>query len=625
MEIQGLTLKLKEELPRVNLIQDLQKLGYKRVGQIIEPGDFSVRGNLLDLWLERYKQPLRIDLIGNIIENIYLFNPLTGSKINNLKEIYIIPFGIIPKIAQSWTKKETQELEKIFFSEVKLGDLVVHIDYGVGRFVGVREKELVVEYARGDKLFVPLSQIDRLARYIGTAGYKPRLNQLGTASWERIKGKVEESVLKLSQDLIKLYAQRETIKRAPFSKDSSWQREFEESFPFQETQDQLQATRQIKKDLESTRPMDRLLIGDVGFGKTEVALRAAFKVVAEGMEVAVLVPTTILAEQHYQLFKERLKPFPIEVAILSRFRKKQEQKETLEKLKNGSLDIVVGTHRLLSDDVCFKNLGLVIIDEEHRFGVKHKEKLKFLREGVDVLSLSATPIPRTFQMALSGLREVSILQDPPLGRQAIKTYVGEYSEDIIKEAISQELERKGQVYYLFNRVQTIAKKALEMGELFPKARVTYAHGQMGEGELSRRMEEFFSGQKDILVCTTIIGSGLDMPNVNTIIIENSQKFGLSELHQLRGRVGRADKKAYSYFLYPKGYIPEGEALERLLSVAETSELGGGFKLAQKDLGIRGAGNLLGKDQSGNMNLVGFTLYMQLLNQAVEKLKGRSII
>ena len=692
MNGRGFGLKLKEKIETSALARKLASLGYEKVGSATpdKVGQFGQRGGLVDLWLERYKTPVRVDLIGETIENLYLFNPITQNKVKNLKEVYIIPFGATPKFAPTWTKRakfpaKGGQYERLFLSEVQVGDLVVHIDHGIGRFLGVIGSEgsrfgdqqfgvgaesaaagpvssvsqtpqsvsglteipsslgpsslppadktrppahqfLVVGYAKGDKLYVPVNQIERLTKYIGASGYKPRLNSLGTASWDRIKAKVQESIVKTASDLLKLYAHREIAKRAPYSPDSAWQRGLEAAFEFEDTADQMQAGAEIKKDLEGSKPMDRVLVGDVGFGKTEVAIRAAFKVVQDSRQVAVLVPTTILAEQHYHLFKNRLQEFPVQVEMLSRFREKDEQKRVLEKLKNGNVDIVIGTHRLLSDDVEFKTLGLLIIDEEHRFGVSHKEKLKNLRTNVDVLSMSATPIPRTLHMALTSLRDISRLQQPPVGRKPIETHIKEFDEKQIERAIKTEIDRGGQVYYLFNNVAGIVRKASEVAQLVPKSEVVYAHGQMSPAELEQNMEEFYSGRADVLVCTTIIGSGLDMPNVNTIIIENAQAFGLAELHQLRGRVGRSERAAYAYLFYPKNYVPVGDVLERLVAIGKSKELGAGFALAKKDLEIRGAGNLLGAAQSGNIALVGFELYIQLLSQSVERLRsgGRRI-
>ena len=633
MEKEGLTLKLNQKISTAELTATLINLGYENI-QASTPNkerEFGRRGNLIDIWLERYKLPVRIDLISNKIENIYLFNYFTQIKVKNLKEIYIVPFGVTPKIAPKWTKRITfpsggGKIERLFLSEIEAGDLVVHIDHGIGRFLGIGRlalspsQFLVVEYARGDKLYVPVGQIERLTKYIGIPGYKPKLATLGGSGWERIKQKVAQSLLEVARDLLLLYARREIVNRTPYSPDTPWQKELETSFEYQETADQIKATKEIKEDLETTKPMDRILVGDVGFGKTEVAIRAAFKVVQEGKQVVVLVPTTILAAQHYQLFSQRLKSFPVKVEILSRFCDEKAQKIIVEKLKQGSIDIIIGTQRLLSPDVQFKNLGLLIIDEEHRFGVAAKEKLKSLRTSVDILSMSATPIPRTLHMSFANLRDISVLKEAPKGRQPIKTFVGKYDERKVKEAISKELFRGGQVYYVFNNVAAIARKAGEVASLIPKAKVVYVHGQKREPELAAGMEQFYSGKADVLVCTTIIGSGLDMPNVNTILIEDAHRFGLADLHQLRGRVGRSERQAYAYLFYPKGYVPIASAFERLAIIGEKTELGAGFKIAKKDLEIRGAGNLLGTAQSGNISLVGFELYVQLLSQAVERIK-----
>lgn len=640
MNEQGFSLKIKDKINPTFLAKQLVDIGYEKVG-ISTPangGQFSIRGGLLDLWLERYKSPVRIDMIGELIENIYLFNPITGAKTKNLKEIYIIPFGATPKLAPKWTKK-TQfpagkgSYKRLFLSDIGVGDLVVHIDHGIGKFLGIKEESfhskesknqtLVVEYAKESKLFVPINQIERLTKYIGAPGYKPRLNSLGSASWLAIKAKVTESVVKVAQDLLNLYARREIVTRRGYSKDTAWQRQLEDSFEFEETDDQIKAIKEIKQDLKNNKPMDRILVGDVGFGKTEVAIRAAFKVVQDGKQVAVLVPTTLLAQQHFHLFKNRLKEFPVMVGILSRFRERQDQTRTLENLKSGNVDIVIGTHRLLSADVDFKNLGLLIVDEEHRFGVTHKERLKKKREEVDILSMSATPIPRTLHMALSNLRDISTLTKPPKGRKPIETFIGEFNEDGIRKAINSELKRGGQVYYLFNNVDGISKKSIEIAALATSAKIVYAHGQMKDSQLEVVMDKFYSRRADVLVCTTIIGSGLDMPNVNTIIIENVQKFGLSEIHQLRGRVGRSDREAYAFLYYPKGYLPVGDVQERLRAIESAKDLGAGFALAKKDLEIRGAGNLLGVAQHGNIALVGYQIYVQLLSQQIEQLKKRS--
>jgi transcription-repair coupling factor (superfamily II helicase) len=635
---EGFSLAVKEEISSVELRKDLSDLGYTFVSTSIpnRPGEFASRGNLLDLWLERYKNPVRIDLIGDKIENIYLFNPITQTKIKNLKEVYIVSYGSIPKLPASWFQKakfpsQQGSYERLFLSEIGVGDLVVHIDHGVGRFVGVSEKQstdisgqnLIIEYAKGDKLFVPVGQIDRVTKYIGVGGRPSSLATLGTSRWEQTKQKVQESIFAYARQLLELYAKREIAARQPYSEDTPWQKQLEESFEYEETQDQLQAVNEIKTDLASNHPMDRLLVGDVGFGKTEVAIRAAFKVVQDGKQVALIVPTTVLAQQHFHLFADRLKEFPVKVGKLSRFESDPEQKTIIQALKEGEIDVIIGTHRLLSADVEFKNLGLLVIDEEHRFGVKAKEKIKTLRPNIDVLSMSATPIPRTLQMSLAKLRNMSVLTQAPTGRQPISTSVSEFSEEKVIQVIKREIDRGGQVYYLYNHVEKMEQKVAQLKNLLPKYKIIFAHGQMdrqGFGNLEGVMDRFYEREYDILVCTTIIGSGLDMPNVNTIIIEEAQKFGLADLYQLRGRVGRSNRQAYALLFYPEKYIPTGDSLERLVAIASASELGSGFKLAQQDLQIRGAGNLLGTDQHGNVSLVGFELYLQLLSQAVEKLK-----
>ena len=628
----GLSLALNQNISPEQLAKKLIEFGYESAGadNVYAHGQFSRRGGLVDIWLERYQTPARIDLIGEKIEAIYLYNSLTQEKQKSLKSLYIIPYKSTPAFAPKWAKKQIGKNERLFLSDIEPGDLVVHIDHGIGRFVAVDYREidpragkiyLIIEYAKGDKLFVPVEQIERVTKYIGSPGRKPPLSHLGTGAWEKTKQKVKESIVDIAKDLLVLYANRERARRPSYGEDSPWQKQLEESFEFVETEDQIQTVDQIKKDLQAEKPMDRLLVGDVGFGKTEVAIRVAFKVAQEGKQVAVMVPTTILAQQHYQLFKNRLVQFPVTVEMLSRFRDVGEQKKIIEGLKIGKIDVVIGTHRLLSSDVDFKNLGLLIIDEEHRFGVAAKEKLKQVRGEVDILSMSATPIPRTLHKALTKIRDVSTLKSPPPGRLPIETLVGGYSLDKVKKAIEDEIERGGQVYYVHNKVQSIAGKAGQLQKLIPSARIIYAHGQMNEKELEGVMKKFYSGEADVLVCTTIIGSGLDMPNVNTIIIENSEKFGLADLYQLRGRVGRSERQAFAYLFYPRGYVPKGDALERLATMAKASELGARYKIDTKDLDIRGAGKSLGVEQSGSVSLVGFELYIQLISQAVEQLSS----
>ncbi|MBQ11559.1 MAG: transcription-repair coupling factor [Planctomyces sp.] len=514
-------------------------------------------------------------------------------------------------------------------TDMVAGSYVVHIDHGVARFSGTtrmgdgdEDKEyLVLEYAENDKLYVPTEHLDRVTSYVGAQDQPPSLTRLGSAEWARIKEKVKGATREMAQELLNLHASRQIAQGHEFSQDTVWQQELEDSFPFEETPDQATAISDVKTDMEQLKPMDRLICGDVGYGKTEVALRAAFKTVYDGMQVGVLVPTTVLAQQHYATFSERLSPFPISVDVLSRFRTNKEQQEVLENLRKGNLDIVIGTHRLLQKDVSFKNLGLAVVDEEQRFGVAHKERLKQLRKEVDVLTLSATPIPRTLNQALAGIRDLSTMDTPPEARLPVKTFVSEYSEDLIKEAILREMERGGQIFFLHNRVRTIERTALELQELVPQARILIGHGQMAENELEDVMVAFSSGEADILVCTTIIESGLDLPNVNTLILDRADRFGLSQLYQLRGRIGRGEHRAYAYMLVPRGRRVTEAAERRLQAILEASELGSGFRIAMRDLEIRGAGNLLGSSQSGHIREVGLDLYSQLLKEAVAEMQN----
>ena len=512
--------------------------------------------------------------------------------------------------------------------EFEPGDLVVHVDHGIGRFVGMRvmgdagqEREYMqLEYADGDRLFVPVEHLERVQKYVAGGDASPRLQRLGSGEWERAKRKVRESVEEVAKDLLDLYSKREMAEGHAFAEDGPWQQELEQSFPYDETPDQIKALDEIKVDMEDSRPMDRLLCGDVGFGKTELALRAAFKAVMDGKQVAMLVPTTVLAQQHYLTFGERLQPFPVKVDMLSRFRTDAEAADVLRRLTTGELDIVIGTHRLLQKDVRFKDLGLVILDEEQRFGVMQKEKLKQLRASVDVLSLSATPIPRTLHMSLAGIRDLSVIQTPPEERLPIKTFVTADDDDLIKEVIQRELQRGGQVFYVYNRVQTIKKAEERVKKLVPQARVVVGHGQMPETTLAEVMMKFVRGEADVLVCSTIIESGLDIPNANTIIVVDAHRMGLAQLYQLRGRVGRAGQRAYAYFLYNPTRSHSENADKRLDVISELHDLGSGFKLALKDLEIRGAGNLLGVEQHGAIAAVGLEMYNSMLREAVESQK-----
>jgi len=527
------------------------------------------------------------------------------------------------------TKKHPVPRHKLLV-DIALGDYVVHIEHGIGKFAGVttmstddtRKEYLVLLYAAGDRLYVPTDQIDRVSRYIGAGEQPPVLNRLGTQEWIRTKQRVKESAERMAQELLTLYAAREVIPGFVFSPDTVWQQELEASFPYVETPDQIAVQQHIKEDMAKDKPMDRLVCGDVGYGKTEVAIRAAFKAVMDNKQVAVLVPTTVLAQQHFSTFSQRLSAFPIRIEVLSRFCSPGEQRQILEGLANGTVDICIGTHRLLQKDVVFKDLGLLIIDEEQRFGVVHKEYLKKLRQEVDVLTLSATPIPRTLHMSLVGVRDMSTMETPPEERLPIKTYVAEYDDRLIREAILRELERNGQVFFVHNRVQSIAPVADRLQSLVPEAKIAIAHGQMPEEALEKVMADFTQGKSDVLVCTVIIESGLDMPNVNTLMVNKADKFGLTQLYQLRGRVGRGANLAYAYFLYDQDKYLTPTAEKRLKTIFEATELGAGFGIAMKDLEIRGAGNLLGVRQSGYISAVGFNLYCRLLAEAVEEQKSK---
>lgn len=524
-------------------------------------------------------------------------------------------------------KQKISNAERIKnYSELKIGDYVVHVNHGIGKYLGIETLEingvhkdyLNIRYQGSDQLFVPVDQIDLIQKYNVSEGKEPKLYKLGGNDWKRVKSKVQSSVQDIADDLIKLYAEREASKGYAFSPDGDLQREFETSFPYNETEDQLRSIEEIKKDMERERPMDRLLCGDVGYGKTEVAIRAAFKAIADGKQVAILVPTTILAQQHFETVRERFQDYPVSIGLLNRFRTRKQQTETLKGLKAGTVDIVVGTHRLLSKDVQYRDLGLLIVDEEQRFGVTHKEKIKQLKANIDVLTLTATPIPRTLHMSMLGVRDLSVIETPPENRFPVQTYVMEYNGVLVREAIERELARDGQVYFLYNRVEDIASKAEEISMLVPDARVVYAHGRMTEQDLETVMIGFLEGEYDVLVSTTIIETGVDIPNVNTLIVHDADKMGLSQLYQLRGRVGRSNRVAYAYFTYRKDKVLTEVAEKRLQAIKEFTELGSGFKIAMRDLSIRGAGNLLGAEQHGFIDSVGFDLYSQMLKEAIDQ-------
>lgn len=530
----------------------------------------------------------------------------------------------------SKTKSKSKGVSKIkSFAELKPGDYVVHVNHGIGVYKGIKQIEvsghkrdyLDIVYDKGDKLYVPVDQLDLVQKYIGSEGKSPKVNKLGGAEWQKAKSKVKKSINEIAEDLVKLYAARASVKGYKYSKDTEWQMQFEDEFPFQETPDQLSSIEEIKNDMESDKPMDRLLCGDVGYGKTEVALRAAFKAVMEGKQVAFLVPTTILAEQHYKNMIKRFSDFPIKIDMISRFRTAKEQKSTLQSVKEGNVDILVGTHRLVSKDIVFKDLGLLIVDEEQRFGVAQKEKIKNLKKNVDVLTLSATPIPRTLHMSLTGVRDISVIETPPEERYPIQTYVVEQNDQLIRDAIMREIGRGGQVYFVYNRVEDIEKIANYIKNLVPESRVGIAHGQMTERQLEKEMLDFMANEYNVLVCTTIIETGIDIQNVNTIIIYDADKMGLSQLYQLRGRVGRSNRIAYAYLLYTKDKVLTEVAEKRLKALKDFTELGSGFKIAMRDLEIRGAGNMMGSAQHGHMAAIGYDLYCRMLEDTVKLIKG----
>jgi len=557
----------------------------------------------------------------------------TGFEWPDQKLVLLSEVELYGRQKKRYPSRFRQEGAKIHsFTDLKIGDYVVHVNHGIGRFAGLETLEIAgghrdylkIEYAGEDRLFVPTDQVNLLQKYIGVEDHAPKLNKLGGSDWQKVKNRVKESIRDMAEGLLELYAQREITPGYAFSPDTVWQHEFEEAFYYEETPDQLRAIAEIKKDMESSKPMDRLLCGDVGYGKTEVAMRAAFKAVMDGKQVAVLVPTTILAQQHFLTFTERFAGFPVTIKVLSRFQSPKEQATVVAGVLDGKVDILIGTHRMLSSDVHFKNLGLLIIDEEQRFGVTHKEKIKEIRKNIDVLTLTATPIPRTLHMSLAGVRDMSIIETAPQGRFPIRTHVLEYNDEVIREAIQRELDRNGQVYFVYNRVESIEPMASHLQSLIPKARIMIGHGQMDEEQLERVMLDFYDGEADILLCTTIIETGLDIPNVNTLIVYDADRFGLAQLYQLRGRVGRSHRIAHAYFCYRKDKVLSENAEKRLAAIREFTELGSGFKIAMRDLEIRGAGNLLGPEQHGQIGAVGFEMYCRLLEEAIREKKGEVV-
>lgn len=619
-EVNTLYLEENQIFKLSQFLKKLDEMGYEKVWEIKDPGEFSQRGGIVDVFPINSQWAFRFDFLGNKVETIFQL-PLKVENEDLVKKIL----------------KKKLKSQKLFsdLKELKIGDYLVHLDHGIGKYTGYyisydREnngmKYYVLEYAKGDKLYVPLGLERKLSRYVGFV--EPRISSLDSSLWQRTKKKIKEEVEKLAKELLEIYAKREIIKRPAYSSEDEIDFQLAATFPYEETPDQKRTLEDIKKDLKNPKPMDRIVCGDVGFGKTEIALRTMVKAVNSGYQAVLLCPTTILANQHYQNFRERLKNLPIKVEMISRLQSNKDQLKIVDGLKNGIVDILIGTHRILSKDIAhhlFKKsggLGLLIIDDEQRFGVKQKEELKKIHPSIDVLSLSATPIPRTLYLALSSLKNISFIQTPPPGRLKIKTFILPFSKKIIKKVIENELRRKGQVYYLHNRVETIdvVKKNLE--ELLPNIKIGIAHGRLKEKDLVKIMENFQKGQIDVLLATTIIENGLDLPNVNTLIVDDVTRLGLSQAYQIKGRIGRSHKPSYAYFLYGS-HLTE-KAKMRLKALKEAEELGSGYRIALKDLELRGAGNIFGKEQSGNINRVGLNLYCQLLSDAVEKEKGQVI-
>lgn len=632
MLFRSLKLYLNQELDLQACLSTLVDFGYLNQAQVSAEGDFSRRGGVIDIYPASFELPIRIELDNERIAAIKAFNPSSGEPIWQHNIVIILPFK-----RSFLTKKGSfgEEFPLSNFLDLQFGDFVVHSQHGIGKFRGIQKVKLkgiakdhlVIEYDRNEKLYVPIDAMHLVQKYIAFAARKPKLNRLGNQDWKRVKEHTRKGIQKLAWELLSLQAMRLAGVGFKFSADTQWQGEFEKTFPYQETPDQIKATSEVKADMESSKPMDRLLCGDVGYGKTEVAMRAAFKAVMDSKQVAYLVPTTILAEQHYKNFSKRLEEFPVNVQMLSRFKTKLEQNKIIKNLQEGSVDIVIGTHRLLSPDVNFKNLGLVIVDEEQRFGVKAKEQLKKLKSTIDVLVLTATPIPRTLYMSLMGAKDFSVINTSPLNRLPIKTIVVEYDADLVTQAIKRELARQGQIFFLHNRILDLEKIKEKIAKNLPeRTRIAMAHGQMPAKLLEQIMSDFIAGKIDCLVSTMIIESGIDIPNANTIIVNNAQMFGLSDLHQLRGRVGRFNRAAYAYFMVPKNQaqVLASDAAKRLQAIQNNSDLGAGFDIAMEDLEIRGAGNLLGQEQHGFITAIGFDLYCRLLKEAIANFKKAGV-
>ncbi|MFA6635743.1 MAG: transcription-repair coupling factor [Candidatus Omnitrophota bacterium] len=627
--IDSLKLLVDEEADLAEITIFLERHGYSRTRKVSGEGDYSLVGETLVIFPVTFEYPLRIDLTDGKVRSMKSVDALSFRTIDEHRGVVILPVTVLRRSSLKRLPVESGEMPISSFVDIEPGDMVVHIDHGIGRYLGLQrlrrsgtmKEYLVLEYSGGDKLYVEQKDLNKVQRYVSFHRRGIGLSDLKGKKWDNDKKRASKAAENVAKDLLELAAKRESSRAFAFSTDTDWQKEVENSFPYKETPDQLKATSEVKRDMESGKPMDRLLCGDVGYGKTEVALRAAFKAVMDNKQVAFLVPTTFLAEQHTDTFTRRLKEFPLNIQMLNRFRTLSEQKYVLGALKTGEVDIVIGTHRLLSDDVNFKDLGLLIVDEEQKFGVRHKEKIKKLRTSIDVLTMTATPIPRTLYLALMGGKDMSVIETPPLERMPVSTHVIQYDENVVKEAIRRELDRNGQIYYVHNRVETIDRVAAKVRRLAPDAKLMVGHGQMSSKALEKTMIKFIRSEADILVCTTIIESGIDIPNANTMIIDDADRFGLAELYQLRGRIGRFDREAYAYLTVRDLSSLTGEVQSRLDAIVKYQKLGSGFKIAMHDLEMRGAGNILGVEQSGFIDQIGFDLYCRLLRNEIKK-QGR---
>ncbi len=616
--------KAKENSKNIYILASTEEKS-KRLSKILE------ENGILNIYEKSIDKTIITDTLNSVILSVGKIS--TGFECFDLNQIVIYADDLIQgeKKKRKKVSSAFKEGQKVVFADLEVGDYVVHKHHGIGIFAGVNtittdkvtKDYIKIKYKGDDILYIPTNQLDSIRKYIG-GEREPKVSRFGGKDWENTKSKVKNNLREVAKELIELYAKREKAKGFAFSKDSTWQKQFEDSFPYVETDDQLRCIEEVKQDMEKEKPMDRLLCGDVGYGKTEVAIRATFKAVMDGKQVAYLVPTTVLADQQYREFKKRMEDFPINVELLNRFKTTKQQNEIIKKLKLGEIDVVIGTHRLLSQDVEFKDLGFLIIDEEHRFGVKDKEKIKQYKTNVDVLTMTATPIPRTLHMSIIGVRDMSVIYEPPQDRKPVQTYVLEYDKEVIKEAITKEIERKGQVFYIFNNIENIVKKAEEISNLVPEAEVSFAHGRMTGKEIEDIMKDFVDGKINVLVCTTILESGIDIPNANTIIVENADKMGLAQLYQIRGRVGRSNRQAYAYITYKRDKLLNEEADKRLKAIKEFTEFGSGFKIAMRDLEIRGAGSLLGEIQHGHLDQVGYDTYCNLLDEVIKEMQGKTI-